>query len=397
MTDPDTGPTTGRAPTLLVRRGLHEPVCEALGRTATVSGSDRALVRVAWSDHGLGAQDALATAQKTLGARYDDVSRLVVPNPVLSRDADPVTGQPKTFGGGRGAPTAAAALPDRAGAATGSADGPGDGAGVTVGVVDTRLVPHDWLVGSYLAAPQEIEREAQHLAKAGRRGSDVGHATFIAGLVLQQAPAATLRALHVLEPDGSCELFDLVQAVRRVARTGVDVLNLSLGCYTDGDELPWPLLDALEELPQGSVVVAAAGNHDPEEPAEVQQAQRPFWPAALPHVLAVGALDRADRAAAPFSNDGSWVDLWASGDELVSTFVRGPAYPTGWASWGGTSFASAVVAGVIATRTSHAGRVSARQAAYELLAELSGGELHGASQGGRPVVLRRTAERYVAP
>ena len=392
------GTGTGRPPTLLVRRGHHGHVCallqSELGGAVEESTDDPAVVRLSWSDPGLRPADALALASEALADRYDDVSRLVVANAVVSRgvapdagDDDDVTGQPKTFGNGSGAPVPARALAARTGAAYASP--------VTVGVLDTRLVPHDWLVGSYLADPGTVERHAERLALAGSAGSDVGHSTFIAGLVLQQAPSATLRAAHVLDADGTCELYELVQAVRRVARAGVDVLNLSLGCHTDGDVLPWPLLDALEELPQGSVVVAAAGNHDPRSPVT----QRPFWPAALPHVIAVGALAPDDTRAAAFSNDGSWVDLWATGDDLVSTFVSGGEFD-GWASWGGTSFAAAVVSGVVAARTSREARVSAREAAYELLDELASHDVRvpqARGGGGTEVVLTRTADRSAAP
>jgi hypothetical protein len=83
-----------------------------------------------------------------------------------------------------------------------------------------------------------------------------------------------------------------------------------------------------------------------------------MWPAALPGVVAVGAMDR-DGIRLPFSPDAPWVSCQAVGFE-----VRG-AYPGGWAKWTGTSFAAARVTGMVAARTVP-GRVSPAEA-FELV------------------------------
>jgi len=97
------------------------------------------------------------------------------------------------------------------------------------------------------------------------------------------------------------------------------------------------------------VVVAAAGNSG---------LCRPFFPAALPTVVGVGALDSAGRAW--FSNFGGWVDACAPGVGVVSTFFFGTTEPLkpkksqdharfdGWAQWSGTSFSAPKVAAAIA-------------------------------------------------
>jgi subtilisin family serine protease len=115
--------------------------------------------------------------------------------------------------------------------------------------------------------------------------------------------------------------------------------------------------------------VAAAGN---------DATSRPFWPAAYPWVLSVGALD-GDMCVSDFSNHGDWVDVYAHGRDLVNAFPTGtytchePAHAgevrsfTGMAQWSGTSFATPVVTGLIAAYMSEHG-VSARDAYDALVA-----------------------------
>src|SRR5690606_27242397 len=80
-------------------------------------------------------------------------------------------------------------------------------------------------------------------------------------------------------------------------------------------------------------VIACAGNTG---------SSRPFWPAALPTVIAVGALDGGARAA--FSAHGPWVDAWAQGVGLTSSFLEFGRF-RGYAPWSGASFAAALATG----------------------------------------------------
>jgi subtilisin family serine protease len=237
---------------------------------------------------------------------------------------------------------------------------------VDVGVADTGLVEHDRLQSRVTAGPQDTDT----LDDDGddRLDDQAGHGTFVAGIVAANAPAAHVQMVKVLDSWGVGDEVTVARGIRRLA--GCQVINLSLGCYTTNDSPPWAVVRALQALPDGTVVVAAAGNHG---------SRRPFWPAALKGVVAVAALDAADGSAAPFSNFGWWVDACAPGVRALSTFVEfnGPREPLepgnpdpdhfeGWARWSGTSFAAPLVAARIAQHAATNG-VSAREAAYRLV------------------------------
>ena len=76
----------------------------------------------------------------------------------------------------------------------------------------------------------------------------------------------------------------------------------------------------------------------------------PRYPAFYEETIAVGATDRFDRRAAPFSNGGSdassygaHIDLSAPGDGLISTYYNG-GYANGWGTSQATPLVSAVAA-----------------------------------------------------
>ena len=127
------------------------------------------------------------------------------------------------------------------------------------------------------------------------------------------------------------------------------------------------LADAVEAAwNAGVVIVAGAGNDG---------VTAPFYPAALDHVIAVGAFDEEHQRAS-FSNYGNWVDIAAPGSNILSTYPlskceeAGVPGETGCYSWlSGTSMATPHVAGAAAliwsrgdvTTNAAGGRSAARQ------------------------------------
>ncbi|MFB4311805.1 S8 family serine peptidase [Actinomadura sp. GTD37] len=255
-----------------------------------------------------------------------------------------VLGQPMWWSGPADLPRPAAPLPaPRAAAPKRDA---------TVAILDTGLSPHPWYAGADWFREQPAEdAEVLDADLDFALDAQAGHGTFIAGVVLAQAPAARLRARRVIGGDGVGDELDVIRALHGLAERGrADVVNISLGCHTY-DDRPSPVLArAIAALGRRTVVVACAGN---------SATDRPFWPAAMKPVIGVGALDGGGRAW--FSNHGWWVDACAQGVDVASTFVSfdGPRPPVrgldpdlfqGYATWSGTSFAAPVVAGRIAGR-----------------------------------------------
>lgn len=121
--------------------------------------------------------------------------------------------------------------------------------------------------------------------------------------------------------------------------TPVDIVNMSLGGFTNGGCPEWEqeVFDRLSEL--GVTVLVAAGN----ENIEVNN----IIPASCANIITVGSTDsRGDKAS--FSNFGDKVDVSTFGDEIVGAFLS-TTQTDQYSIGSGTSYSTPLVAATAAS------------------------------------------------
>jgi subtilisin family serine protease len=235
------------------------------------------------------------------------------------------------------------------------------GAGITVAVLDTGVdAAHAALAGRLLPGFDFVDLDSDP-AEVGSHAQNptYGHGTHVAGLVALAAPEAKIMPLRVLDVNGVGNVWVLAEALafamdpdgNPATNDGAQVINLSLSTIERSSLVKEVMKAAIcndgtqtqssGDLPcfsptgRGAVIIDAAGN---------SAGSRPEYPAGegLNGSIAVGASTQFDSIAA-FSNFGSWVNIAAPGEGILSS-VPGGEYGT----WSGTSMATPLVAGITA-------------------------------------------------
>ena len=225
---------------------------------------------------------------------------------------------------------------------------------VKVAVIDTGIdYTHPDLAANYAGGYDFINLDGDPM-------DDHGHGTHVSGTiaaamnnltgdpaadegVVGVAPNARILAYKVCAADGTCSDFAIQQAIAQAIADGAKVINMSLGAHDASQSLSDSVQDAWNA---GLVIVAAAGNDGVDNMLT--------YPAAFDNVISVAAFDE-DHGRAAFSNFGSWVDISAPGNVIMSTYPMSacPVSTTpgdiGCYTWlSGTSMASPHVAGAAA-------------------------------------------------
>ncbi|MFM7280140.1 MAG: S8 family peptidase [Microcystis aeruginosa] len=205
------------------------------------------------------------------------------------------------------------------------------------GVVDTD---HPCFNGADLT---RLSTLVQHQATAGQMST---HGTHIASLIFGQpkteiegiAPNCRGLLVPVFGDDNrKLSQLDLARAIEQAAEKGAKVINISGGALTDMGEAEDWLIRAVEMCNERNILIVAAAGNDGCECLQV--------PAALPSVLAVGAVNARGHPL-DFSNWGETYQsqgILAPGENILGAKPGG-----GTVQLSGTSFAAPIVAGVAA-------------------------------------------------
>jgi subtilisin family serine protease len=183
------------------------------------------------------------------------------------------------------------------------------------------------------------------------------HGTFVASIIASWpnasgivgvAPGVKLMDIRFLD---SRNLFygsdwkKLVAAIEYAVDNGADIINLSV--YANSKPPTYFESTICNAVEQGVIIVGIAGN---------DRAPQVSYPARLPCVIAVSAVDRSNHLAS-FSNHGTEVEIASPGDKITSLF---PGGIVGTSS--GTSFAAPFVSGTLALILSANRQITGAQA-----------------------------------
>jgi hypothetical protein len=233
------------------------------------------------------------------------------------------------------------------------------GAGVKIAVLDTGIDLNHPAFAERLISGYDFVNDDTNPSEEGVFGVNTGfgHGTHVAGLALLVAPQAQIMPIRVLDANGIGNIWVLAEALRFAAdpdgnpatADGADVINLSLATRRQTTLLAEIIAeitcgedDDFGEQNQCSVhgqrgifVAAGAGN---------RASNIPEYPAAegIDGLIAVAASNQMNQLA-QFSNFGSWIDVAAPGQQILSTVPGG-----GYGTWSGTSMSTPLIAGTAA-------------------------------------------------
>lgn len=257
-----------------------------------------------------------------------------------------------------------------------------DGHEVIVAIIDTGILPDHPDLQGQLAEGYDFIRDISNADDGdgidddpldqgdGVFAPNTYHGTHVAGTIAAAsnnnqgvagiAWGAKIMPLRVLGKQGGTD-YDIEQAIRfaagldndsgRVPAQRADVINLSLGGYTDSTTPPEAFTLARHA---GVIIVAAAGN---------EASSQLSYPASLDGVVSVSAVG-IDKNLTYYSNYGTTVDVAAPGGD-AATDLNSDGYADGilstlavqegngamdylYAFYQGTSMAAPHVAGVVA-------------------------------------------------
>ncbi|WP_208590733.1 S8 family serine peptidase [Gracilibacillus suaedae] len=165
---------------------------------------------------------------------------------------------------------------------------PFTGKGVKVGIVDTGIdYTHPDLRANYQGGYDLVDFDDDPMETTPEQGMPTLHGTHVAGIIGANgqmkgvAPDAELYGYRALGSGGTGTSVQVMAAIEKAVKDGMDIINLSLGNSINGPD--WPTSVAVNRATeQGVTVVIANGNTGPD-----------LWtvgsPATANQVISVGA------------------------------------------------------------------------------------------------------------
>jgi serine protease len=183
---------------------------------------------------------------------------------------------------------------------------------VVVAVLDTGIAYEDF--GPYRKAPDfgstTFVAGFDFINNDSHANDDNFHGTHVASTIAEAtdnregvagfAFRCALMPVKVLDENGDGSFFDVAEGIDFAVQRGAKIINLSLG----GDGNSNTVRQAIDRAVAANVTVIAAAGNDGRGTVS--------FPAALPNVIAVGAID-GRKQRAPYSNFGAEIDLVAPG------------------------------------------------------------------------------------
>ncbi|AZK45475.1 S8 family peptidase [Paenibacillus lentus] len=205
---------------------------------------------------------------------------------------------------------------------------------IRIGVIDTGA---DY---SHPDLRYSLGRGIHLLNRASLPHDDNGHGTHIAGTIaaaggaqgmIGVAPRSLIYPVKAFDHNGSAFVSDIILGIDWCVRSRMNIINMSFGMKSTSQALKNVVRKANEA---GIVIVASSGNDKKQRTAD--------YPAKYAQTISVGATNR-DGKIASFSNSGPYIDIYAPGEKITSSWLGG-----GHREMSGTSMATSHVSGAIA-------------------------------------------------